>query len=168
MLDTIDLMICMDLVGHSIGPPGVPAEVGRSLLALGAERSDGTSAHVDRLARAVPGVIVRRADAEVIPPMSDYHAFWRRGIPFLFLTCGRSRRYHTPDDRPEHLDYDKMAATALWLEQFTRETCERPEPRVRFLEDVRDDASTLRSLSEIATALLPAMPQAVGVNQLAT
>src|SRR6185503_6749522 len=50
----------------------------------------------DALAAAVPGVILRRADAEVIPPLSDHDAFWRRQIPFLLLTCGRSRVYHTP------------------------------------------------------------------------
>src|SRR5206468_3317899 len=74
-LDAIDMMVCMDLVGHALGPPGLPPDVRQTLFALGAEQSEGTPAHVDRLARAEPGVVVRRADAKTIPPLSDYDAF---------------------------------------------------------------------------------------------
>ncbi|HZF56342.1 MAG TPA: M28 family peptidase, partial [Polyangiaceae bacterium] len=45
-LDRVDMMVCMDLVGHAFGPPGVPGEVRSSLFALGAERSSGTGEHV--------------------------------------------------------------------------------------------------------------------------
>ena len=160
-LDRIDLMVCMDLVGHAVGPEQAPDEIRQTLFAIGAERSAGTPALVDRLARAVPDVVVRRADAEVIPPLSDYWAFWERKIPFLFLTCGRNRYYHTPEDTPERLDFPKMRATATWLERLVRESCARPEPRVPFLEGVRDDASTLRSIVALsgrpeASALLAA------------
>ncbi len=167
-LDRIDLMVCMDLVGHALGPEGLPDEVRRTVMALGAERSAGTAAHVDRLARTVPGVVLRRADAETIPPLSDYHAFWKRGVPFVFLSCGHWRHYHTPEDTAEKLDYPKMAALARWLERFVRETCERPEPRFAFLgagggpgnlsTGVRDDASTLRSVLDVCAALTPVLP----------
>jgi Zn-dependent M28 family amino/carboxypeptidase len=154
-LERLDLMICMDLVGHAFGPPGTPDDVRQTLFALGAERSTGTSAHVDALARAVPGVVVRRADAEMIPPLSDYEAFWRKEIPFLFLACGRGQRYHTPQDTPDWLDWAKMKGTALWLERFVRETCARPEPRIAWIPGARDDASSLGSLIEIGNALGP-------------
>jgi hypothetical protein len=159
-LDKIDMMVCMDLVGHAIGGKHLPDEVAKSVFALGAERSEDTSAIVDGFASAVPGVHVRRADAGIIPPLSDYDAFWRREVPFVFLTSGRSSRYHTPQDTPEHLDYAKMAATALWLERFVRETCERPEPRVTFRAGARDDASTLRSIDALTAALEPIDPRA--------
>jgi hypothetical protein len=159
-LDTIDLMVCMDLVGHTVGPEGAPPEVGQSLFVLGAERSEGTGALVDRLAQAERGVIIRRLDAETVPPLSDYWGFWRREVPFLFLTNGRWRYYHTPEDTPDKLDYPKIDATARWLERLTREACARPEPQVRFLPQVRDDASTLRSLIEITGALERLSPMA--------
>src|SRR4051812_20539148 len=110
--DPIDFMVCMDLVGHRFGREGVPEEVGASLFALGAERSAGTHALVSSLKRAEAGVIVRAADAGIIPPLSDYEAFWERRIPFLFLSAGRSRVYHTPEDTPDKLDYGKIEATA--------------------------------------------------------
>ena len=157
-LSQIEQMICMDLVGHALGEGGLPAPVTQSLFALGAERSTGTAAEVDSLAAAEPGVVVRRLDAEVVPPLSDYHAFWRRNVPFLFLSAGRSRRYHTPDDTPQALDWDKMAATARWLERYVRAACERPAPP-RFLAGARDDAASLRSLRAITQAL-GAHPQA--------
>ncbi len=159
-LDKIDMMVCMDLVGHAIGGEGTPEAVANSVFALGAERSEGTGAIVDGLATAVPGAYIRRVDAEVIPPLSDYDAFWRRDVPFMLLTNGRSSRYHTPEDTPEHLDYTKMAATARWLERFVRAVCERREPRVRFRSDGRDDASTLRAVDAITGALETIDPRA--------
>jgi Zn-dependent M28 family amino/carboxypeptidase len=159
-LDTIDLMVCMDLVGHAIGGKNLPEAVRKSVFALGAERSEGTGALVDSLADSASGARIRRADAEIIPPLSDYDPFWRRSVPFIFLTSGRSRRYHTPKDTPEHLDYEKMAATAGWLEQFVRATCGRPQARIAFLPSSGDDASTLRSLDAITAALDRVDPRA--------
>jgi Zn-dependent M28 family amino/carboxypeptidase len=166
-LEKIDLMVCMDLVGHAVGPDEAPEDVRQSVFALGAERSEGTAALVDRLARAEPGVVIRRFDAEAVPPLSDYWGFWRRDVPFLFLTNGRWRYYHTPEDTPDKLDYGKIAATARWLERLVREACARPEPSVRFLPDVRDDASTLRSLVSLLEGLEPLSPQATPVRQMA-
>ena len=157
-LDRVDQFVCMDLVGHALGPDGLPGEVRDTLFALGAERSAGTAALVDGIARADAGVVVRRTDAEIIPPLSDHGAFWDRRIPFLFLTAGRSRVYHTPEDRPELLAWDKMAATARWLERFARASCERDDA-IGFT-DRRDDASTLRSLVEVTAALVPHFEQA--------
>jgi len=120
-LEQIDLMVCLELVGHALGEPGLPDGVRQSLFALGGERSAGTSESIDAV--RVPGVEIMRADAEIIPPLSDYLAFWERSRPFVLLTGGRSRRYHTPEDRPEHLDFARMKAVADWLERFVRSRC---------------------------------------------
>jgi hypothetical protein len=159
-VDAIDLMVCMDLVGHTLGPAGLPDPVRSALFALRAQRSGGTSAIDDELGRSEDGVVVRRVDAEVIPPLSDYQAFWEREVPFLFLTCGRSQRYHTPDDTPAHLDWAKMSATARWLESMVRRACLRPEERVRFDRAARDDASTLRTFLELTAPLAALSPLA--------
>ena len=166
-LDRIDLMVCMDLVGHALGPEGLPAAVRSSLFALGAERSVGTAAIVDELAETESGVIVRRVDAEVIPPLSDYDAFWKRDVPFLFLTSGRSQRYHTPEDTPDHLDWRKMEATARWLEAMVRRACARPEDAIVFDRGARDDASTLRTFLELVAPLAALSPMAAQGAQTA-
>jgi hypothetical protein len=152
-LERIDLMLCMDLVGHALGPEGLPGEVRDTVFALGSERSAGTGRLVDELARTEAGVIVRRADAGVIPPLSDYGAFWKRKVPFVFLTAGRSRIYHSIDDGPERLAWNKMSATARWLERLVRASCAR-DAAIAF-EDRCDDASTLRSLIALTDALEP-------------
>jgi Zn-dependent M28 family amino/carboxypeptidase len=148
--DPVDFMICMDLVGHRFGSELVPDEVGASLFALGAERSAGTLALVQAMKRAEPGVIVRPADAEIIPPLSDYEPFWQARIPFLFLSAGRSRRYHTPQDTPDKLDYEKIAATARWLTDLVRATRLR-EP-TRFIDGTLD-RGTLHEVGEIVGSL---------------
>ena len=102
---------------------------------------------------------MRPADAEVIPPLSDYLGFWRRKRPFVLLTGGRTRRYHTTDDRPEHLDWTRMKAVARWLERFVRAQCVRDERPFEFVE-ARDDLTTLDSLRDVFTALAPASPVA--------
>jgi hypothetical protein len=49
-------------------------------------------------------------------PVSDYDGFRNRGVPYLFLSSARTPRYHTADDRAGTLHYERMAATAQWLE----------------------------------------------------
>jgi len=155
----IDFMVCMDLVGHRFGPSLVPDEVGASLFALGSERSAGTYDLVQSMKRAEPGVIIRPADAEIVPPLSDYEAFWTQRIPFLFLSAGRSRVYHTPDDTPDKLDYGKIAATARWLARFVRAA--RTRDPVTFAESSLH-RGTLDEMREIIDALATLEPRARG------
>lgn len=158
-LDRIDLMVCMDLVGHAVGPEEAPAGVRDTVFLLGAERSDGTPQIAEELSRAEAGVVVRRADAEIIPPLSDYAAFWDRGRPFALLTSARSRVYHTPGDVPARLAWEKMAATARWLERFVRASCAREERPFAFSR-ARDDVSTLDSFIDLTAELAARSPQA--------
>ncbi len=47
---------------------------------------------------------------------SDYYGlrkYVRR--PFLFLTTGRTETYHTSQDTPETLDYEKLALVTRWV-----------------------------------------------------
>ncbi|MBC7171717.1 MAG: M28 family peptidase [Polyangiaceae bacterium] len=156
-LETIDLAIVMDLVGHTVGHGALPEEVQNTVFALGAERSAGTAKLVESTQEE--GVFVRRIDAEIIPPMSDYAPFWKRERPFLFLTNGRSRVYHTPEDVPDALAWNKMAATAKWLEAFVRAACSRDSSPSVFTNQ-RDDASTLESLLAITASLSAYSPEA--------
>lgn len=158
-LETIDLMACMDLVGHTLGPEGLPDEVRDTVFALGAERSHGTRELLAGLGSVEPGVTVRGADAEIIPALSDYAAFWDRKRPFMLLTNGRSRVYHTPQDVPAELAWDKMAATARWLERFVRGQCARDERPFKF-QQRRDDLSSLESVMGLLEPLAAVSPEA--------
>lgn len=161
--DPIDFMVCMDLVGHRLGPAEVPDEVGASLFALGSERCPGTTELVSALKRTEAGVVVRPIDAEIIPPLSDYGPFWDQDVPFLFLSAARSRVYHTPEDTPDKLDRPKIAATARWLTRFVRATRQRDALVFR---NARLDRTTLDELDEILGALAPLTREAAAARQL--
>ena len=148
-------------VGHRFGPASVPDEVGASLFALGAERSRGTYDLVAALKRAEPQLIVRPADAEIVPPLSDYEPFWKQRIPFLFLSAGRSAVYHTPYDTPDRLDHPKIAATARWLTRFVRAA--RTRPATQFMDATLDQA-TLAEVGEVIAALAALSPEAAAAQ----
>ncbi len=58
----------------------------------------------------------------VIGPISfsDYDAFRNAQVPFLFLSSGRTPRYHQTSDLPDTLHYERMAATVRWLQTLVR------------------------------------------------
>lgn len=167
-LDRIDLMIAMDLVGHALGPEGAPESVRQTLFALGAEKSEGTSELIAGMARSEPGVIVRNADVDIIPPLSDYEPFRQRKVPILFLTSGRSRYYHTPEDTPDRLDYPKMQATARWLERVVRGAASRDAAPVAFQPWNHDDATTLTSIIDLVQPLAEVSSPASVALEMAT
>jgi hypothetical protein len=164
-LERIDMMICLDVIGHALGPVGTPEEIRRSIFCVGAERSAGTAPIVDQLAAEARGVRVRRLDSHVVPPLSDHFAFERAGIPFLFFTCGRDEHYHMPTDTPDKLDYEKLTATSEFLADLVVALSQRPEAPVRFQPEGREDAVTLETLRQP----LAGLPQAsVRLEEMST
>jgi len=156
----VDAMIAMDLVGHAVGRAELPDAVRSSLFVLGAEKG-GLAGFV----KSRPGLFVRRLDADVIPPLSDYDAYWRRKTPFLFLTCGRSAVYHTPEDTPDRLDWKKMERTADFLAELVLDLAANA-PRARYVER-RDDSATVETIVELSRILEPFSPQAGMARSLA-
>ncbi|MDF1597043.1 MAG: M28 family peptidase [Acidimicrobiia bacterium] len=146
-LAQIDMMVCLDLIGHPLGPAGLPAEVRNTIMIMGAEKSPGVGAVVDRLGEGLSGIVPRRLDADVISPMSDHYAFKQAGIPFLFFNVGRNRHYHTPQDTPEKLDYPKMLALSDYLRVLVRELAARDE--FTFDAEAVDDVATLTTIIEL-------------------
>jgi hypothetical protein len=161
-LEQIELMIALDLVGHAVGPEGTPESVRRSLFALGAEKSAGLGALAAR--SADKGVVLRPLELDVIPPLSDYEAFRRAGVPTLFLTCGRWQHYHLPTDTPDRLDYDKLAAVTRTVESLVRGVLAEPPGR-RHEPAARDPATTVATLLGLARELAPVVPAAAGLSK---
>ena len=84
---------------------------------------------------------------------SDYDAFRNVGVPFLFLSSGRTPRYHQPSDLPDTLHYERMAATVGWLQHLVRGIDQDTEP-YRFEQDrmeLADEIATLHPLAELAS-----------------
>ena len=150
-LERLDMMVCLDLVGHRLGPEEVPAAVGESVFALGAEKSTGTGPLLEALP-ARDGIAARRIDNYIIEPMSDYDAFMNASVPFLFYSCGRWEHYHMPSDTPDRLDYEKMAALSEHLTDVLVALSNRPDVP-EYVPDGVDDAATVRSLEAVMVAL---------------
>ena len=157
-LDSIDTMICLDLVGHALGPEGLPDTARESVFVLGAEKSTGTAALIDALP-PVEGIAARQVDNYIIPSMSDYDAFMNAGVPFLFYTMGRSEHYHAATDTPDRLDYDKMSAFATHLTDLVTALSNRPDTP-EFMPDGFDDAATVATIRGLLDALVPYAPAA--------
>ncbi|MBM4124642.1 MAG: M28 family peptidase [Nitrospira sp.] len=84
---------------------------------------------------------------------SDYDAFRNKAVPFLFLSSGRTPRYHQPTDLPETLHYERMAATVGWLQDLLRAVDEDREP-YRFEAgrmEFADEVASLRPLVSLAS-----------------
>lgn len=157
-LESIDMMICMDLMGHAVGRETFPDDLRRTVFALGAEKTEGTGPIVDAVGARVDGVAIHRLGSDVIPPMSDYYAFANADVPYLFLTCGRWKHYHAVTDTPEKLDYPKIAATADFLGELVAELSHRDEtPELD--HEARDDAASLASLRRVGEQLRPLVPE---------
>lgn len=150
-IETIDTMVCLDLVGHALGPPAVPKPVRDSILILGAEKGSGNPELVGRVP-SVEGIKPRRIDSYVVPPMSDYHAFVNAGIPYLFYTCGRNEHYHMPTDTPDTLDYFKMAALVDHLVALIGHLSTRPD-KPAFVRDGVDDEATVHTIRDLTSHL---------------
>jgi len=150
-LPEVELMVCVDLIGHRLGPEGTPPQIAATVFVVGADLAPG-------LAQAVPvpdvvGIVPRPIADWVVEPMSDHLAFRAAGIPHLFYSCARSAVYHSPSDRPELLDYSKMAALADHLSMLLAAACVAPAGSWRFDRNGADDAATVATLLSLTAAL---------------
>ncbi len=115
----LQAVIIMDLMG------GVQwAPIQDAIFATGAEKSPELyqrfrKAVVPRLMVLPVGIhLVEEIPEQGHKAFSDYDVFRNHGLPFLFLSAGRTPRYHTPGDVASTLHYDRMAATVEWLRRL--------------------------------------------------
>jgi len=133
-LQNIQAAIIMDLMG------GVHWEPLRNIVfTAGAEASQELYQHVKgeleiegnghhlvikpiglHLVEEIP-VIGRKA-------FSDYDAFRNASVPIVFLSAGRTPRYHQPSDQPSTLYYERMALTTDWLQALLHRMDEQSKP----------------------------------------
>jgi len=81
-------------------------------------------------------------------PFSDYHAFRNASVPFLFLSAGRTPRYHQPTDLPDTLHYERMGLTVTWLINLLHQLDEDREP-YEFLPNTIDFTEEVKTLQPL-------------------
>ncbi len=137
--DSITAMICLEMLGYYSDEDDsqqYPAVLGAVLRQFFPSRGDfiGLTANLRsiRLLRRVTGAFRRATQfpsqgavlPEVLSGMSDNYAFWRHGYPAVMVTdtaMFRNPYYHTPEDRPDTLDYARMARVVAGLEAVMME-----------------------------------------------
>jgi hypothetical protein len=122
-LSRFQAVIIMDLTG---GVHWEPLE--EILFATGAEKSPGLYHRVKDAAKAgtMASLTVHPVGLHLVEEIpligrvafSDYDAFRNASVPFLFLSSGRTPRYHQPTDLPNTLHYERMASTVHWLQHL--------------------------------------------------
>lgn len=117
-------VIVTDLVGHDVEATdlGLPALASkamphlRKLIAVMGSESDGTFPRIVEAAAKNAGELrVLSTLHRYVGPMSDHAAFADAGQPFLFLSCGQGRHYHTPQDTMEWINFDKLAHVTTFI-----------------------------------------------------
>jgi hypothetical protein len=127
--ESIIAHINLDMVGRnhpdsifSVGSRRIASELGDILETVNEQQSQ-------------PFIIDYSYDAPGHPEQvycrSDHYNYARYGIPIVFLTTGLHDDYHAPSDRPELLDYEKLARVSSLVYDLTVELANRPaRPRV--------------------------------------
>jgi hypothetical protein len=100
--------------------------------------------------------------------MSDHGSFRRKGVPYLFLSCGRWAHYHEPTDTPERLNYKKMAAIACYAALLLGLMDNRPMPRGKKEKTHDTLALEKRQLGRILGPARQPILKLLGVGDIST
>jgi Zn-dependent M28 family amino/carboxypeptidase len=121
-LDRIVAVLNMDMIGRD---EEVPAEGGRRFLGLPVQSAQSNHNGVNLLghsrshsltetiewANTAFGLILKKDYDNNLSNLlrrSDHWPFLQRGVPAMFFHTGLHPDYHTPNDRPERINYAKM------------------------------------------------------------
>ena len=132
-LDRTVAVINMDMIGRN---EEIPAEGGRRFTGLAPQTSASNENAVNILGYSYSGDLKRAADAanrssaldvrfryddnrSNLLRRSDHWPFLFHGVPALFVHTGLHPDYHTALDRPETLNYDKMARIVGLVHQLS-------------------------------------------------
>jgi hypothetical protein len=158
--ENIQAVIIMDLMG---GVQWTPLK--DAIFATGAEKSPEFYQRLkDAAATSLTVFPVGIHLVEEIPDhghkaFSDYDVFRNHTVPFLFLSAGRTPRYHTAGDVTSTLHYERMAATVEWLRRLVALIDQDKTPytydaqRVEFADEVAVFHRIVEQASQDVTAI---------------
>ena len=109
-LEQVVLFITADMIGRALA--GVCEN---HVFVLGTEHAPGLRPWIDQAAKDRPLTVGLLGSDLLVLNRSDYGPFRSRQVPYLFFSTGENPRYHSPEDRPETLDYAKLAAISQMI-----------------------------------------------------
>jgi len=130
-LEQVVLFITADMIGRALA--GVCES---HVFVLGTEHAPGLRPWIDQAAKDRPLTVGLLGSDVLVLNRSDYGPFRSRQIPYLFFSTGENPRYHSPEDRPETLDYAKLTAISQMIHGVARTVASAPSvPRWSALPD---------------------------------
>lgn len=146
------LCVIMDLIGHDIEVPSRLQAVlpfAAELLAVtGCESHPSLPAIFQAAVASQGGLRVVPLPNRIIGDMSDHHAFRQGGQPYLFLSCGEGRYYHTPDDDLSWINFDKVKRVAKLVAALLSEA-DRQAPEITLRRNMLVCDTTAFEITEL-------------------
>lgn len=144
-LTQVKLFITADLLGRSLGDLPFPA-----VFVMGGERGTGMTPLLKAL-DPPPGLELARLGADLVGTRSDYGPFRDEKVPFLFFSTGEHPDYHTPQDTPDRLNYEKLASISNVILEIVKQAANTDQPPEWIKKPVPDleEARTVHRITEL-------------------
>jgi hypothetical protein len=121
-LKQVALFITADMIGRSLGDVCDPY-----VFVMGSEHAPGLRRWIEEAGRRQPVTVGMLGTDLLLLDRSDYGPFRSRQIPYLFFSTGENPSYHTPNDRPETLNYPKLEAISRVIRGVVTRAAAAPE-----------------------------------------
>lgn len=121
-LKQVSLFITADMIGRSLGGVCDPY-----VFVMGSEHAPGIRPWIDQASKDRPLKVGMLGTDLLVLDRSDYGPFRAREIPYLFFSTGENPTYHTPDDRPESLNYPKLEAISRVIHKLVVQAASAPK-----------------------------------------
>jgi hypothetical protein len=120
-LEQIALFITADMIGRALA--GVCRD---QVFILGTEHAPGLRSWLAQAATDQPLKLGMLGSDLLILNRSDYGPFRTRRVPYLFFSTGENPCYHSPEDKPETLNYSKLTAISRVIHRVVATAAEAP------------------------------------------
>lgn len=121
-LKQIRLFITADMIGRSLGGICEPY-----VFVMGSEHAPALRPWIEQASKEKPVKVGMLGTDLMLLDRSDYGPFRARQVPYLFFSTGENPVYHTPEDKPETLNYPKLEAISRMIHQLVAQAVAAPK-----------------------------------------
>lgn len=146
-LTKVKLFMTADMIGRALGDLPLPV-----VFVMGSEHSPAIRETLDQSVRPNE-VEIARLGIDLVGTRSDYGPFRDRQIPFLFFSTGQHPDYHSANDIPAKVSYEKVAQVTNLAARITQSVADVTEAPA-WTSDVALTLDEPRALERISTLLL--------------
>jgi hypothetical protein len=123
-----------------------------TVFVLGSEHAPALKEVLDQVEEP-QGLEVARLGIDLVGTRSDYGPFRDQKVPFLFFSTGEHPDYHTPNDTPEQIDYDKVARVSNLVLRVSTHVADS-DTTPTWTDTAETDLDEAKAVHRIATLLM--------------